>query len=164
VVVLADGAAWIWLLADEHLGERVEIVDFYHASEHVWALAHAFFGEGSYLAAPWAHVALSALRYEGATSLLRLLADIAPATPMATEALRRETHSFRTHQARMDYPAYWAKGLPLGSGGVESAGKHLVQMRMKRAGARWSDEGGTGVLGAPFGPRCRLVSDRPPAA
>jgi hypothetical protein len=160
VVVLADGAVWIWLLADAHFGERVEIVDFYHASEHVWALAHAFFGEGTSLAARWARFALLALRYEGAPSLLKLLAQITPATPAAAEVLRRETHFFQTHQARMDYPACWAQGLPLGSGGVESAGKHLVQQRMKRAGARWSDEGGKGVLAV----RCRLVSNRPLAA
>jgi hypothetical protein len=160
VVVLADGAIWIWDLAAEHFGERVEIVDFYHAAEHAWALAHALFGEGSVLAARWARFALIALRHEGAPSLLKLLAAITPATPAAAEALRRERNYFQTHRARMDYPAYWARGLPLGSGGVESAGKHLVQLRMKRAGARWSDEGGKGVLAV----RCRLVSDRPLAA
>jgi hypothetical protein len=160
VVVLADGAVWIWLLAAEHFGARIEIVDFYHAAEHVWALANALFGEGTYMANRWAHFALVALRHAAAASLLKLLAQITPATPAAAEVLRRETHYFRTHQARMDYPTYRAQGLPLGSGAVESAGKHLVQLRMKRAGARWSDEGGKGVLAV----RCRLVSARPLAA
>lgn len=44
-MIFADGAVWIWNLADEHFGER--IIDFYHASEHVWTLAHALFGEGT---------------------------------------------------------------------------------------------------------------------
>jgi hypothetical protein len=160
VVVLADGAVWIWNLAAEHFGERTEVVDFSHAGEHVWARAHALFGEGTGMAARWADFALIALRHQGAASLLALLAEITPPTPAAAEALRRERQYFRAHHARMDYPAFHAQGLPLGSGAVESAGKHLVQLRMKRAGARWSDEGGNAVLAV----RCRLTSDRPLAA
>lgn len=156
VIVLGDGAPWIWNLAAAHFGERVEIVDFYHAAEHVWMIAHALFGEGSVMASHWAHFALLALRYEGAASLLKLLAEITPPSPTSAEVLRRERHYFQAHQARMDYPACWAQGLPLGSGAVESAGKHLVQQRMKRAGSRWSDDGAKGVLAV----RCRLVSNR----
>jgi hypothetical protein len=160
VIVLGDGAPWIWNLAAEHFGERVEIVDFYHAAQHAWAIAHALFGEGTVLAARWAHFATLALEYAGATSLLTLLEATTAATPEAAAVLQRERQYFRTHAARMDYPAYRAQGLPLGSGAVESAGKHLVQLRMKRAGARWSDEGGKDVLAV----RCRLVSNRPLAA
>jgi hypothetical protein len=160
VVIVADGAVWIWLLADEHFGERVEIIDFYHAAEHVWAVAHALFGVGAPEADAWAHPALTALREEGAASLLARLAEMTPATPDAAETLRQVAHYVRTHQERMDYPAFTARGLPLGSGAVESAAKHLVQQRLKRAGARWSDDGAQGVLAV----RCRLVSNRPLAA
>lgn len=160
VVVLADGAVWIWNLVADHFGERIEIVDFSHASEHVWSLAHALFGEGTAMAARWADFALIALRYEGAASLLALLAEITPPHPLAAAVLARERQYFRSHQARMDYPTFHTQRLPLGSGAVESAGKHLVQLRMKRAGARWSDEGAKGVLAV----RCRLASDRPLAA
>lgn len=159
-VVVGDGAPWIWLLAAAHFGERVEIVDFYHAAEHVWAVAHALFGEGTEPAARWADVALVALRDAGAASLLALLDDITPSTPAAAEALRREQQYFRAHQGRMDYPAFHARGLPLGSGAVESAAKHLVALRMKRSGARWSNDGAKGVLAV----RCRLASNRPLAA
>jgi hypothetical protein len=65
VVVLGDGAVWIWHLAAEHFGERVEIVDFYHASEHVWALAHALYGAGTAEATAWAQARLHTLRHEG---------------------------------------------------------------------------------------------------
>jgi hypothetical protein len=53
---------------------------------------------------------------------------------------------FRTNAARMPYPAFRAAGLPIGSGAVESAAKHLVQQRMKRAGMRWSEAGTRGML------------------
>jgi hypothetical protein len=160
VVVLGDGAHWIWVLAADHFGERIEIVDFYHASEHVWTLAHALFGEGSWLARRWADFALLALAHEGATALLALLDTTKPPTPMAVTVLQRERQYVRTNQERMDYPRFRDQGLPLGSGAVESAGRHLVQMRMKRAGARWSDDGGQAILNV----RCRLISHRPLAA
>ena len=156
VVVLGDGAHWIWTLAADHFGDRIEIVDFYHASEHVWTLAHALFGDGTWLAARWATFALDALAHAGASDLLDLLDATKAATPAGTTALQRERQYFRTNAARMDYPAFRAKKLPLGSGAVESAGKHLVQLRMKRAGARWSDAGGQAVLNV----RCRLISNR----
>jgi hypothetical protein len=160
VVVLGDGARWIWILAADHFGERIEIVDFFHASEHLWTLAHALFGEGTWLAIRWADFALLALSEEGASSLLTLLDATTPPSPSAATVLQRERQYFRTNQARMDYPAFRQQGLPLGSGAVESAGRHLVQMRMKRAGARWSDEGGQAVLNV----RCRLISHRSLAA
>jgi hypothetical protein len=156
VIVLGDGAHWIWELAAEHFGERTEIVDFYHATQHVWTVAHALFGDGTGLATRWASFAILALAEEGAPSLLALLdATTAPA-PTAAAVLQRERHYFWTNRQRMDYPTFRQKRLPLGSGAVESAGRHLVQLRMKRAGARWSDAGGQAVLNV----RCRLISNR----
>jgi hypothetical protein len=146
VVVLGDGASWIWTLAAEHFGERIEIVDFYHASEHLWALAHALYGPGTAPAATWAHARLHTLRYEGGAALLSTLGRLRPRTPEAREVLRRERGYFRTHVERMAYPTFVAQGLPIGSGAVESAAKHLVQLRMKRPGARWSPEGAQALL------------------
>jgi hypothetical protein len=66
----------------------------------------------------------------------------------------------KSNAARMAYPTFQAWGLPIGSGAVESAAKHLVQLRMKRPGARWSEPGAQGVLNV----RCHLRSGLPPAA
>ncbi len=60
--------------------------------------------------------------------------------------LWRERGYFRTNAARMAYPTFVAEGLPIGSGAVESAAKHLVQRRMKRPGARWSPAGAQAIL------------------
>jgi hypothetical protein len=160
VVVLGDGAHGIWELAADHVGDRREIVDFYHATQHVWVLAHALFGEGTRGARAWADFALLALAEEGARSLLALLDPTTAPSPTAATLLQRERQYFRTNQARMDYPLFRQQGLPLGSGAVESAGRHLVQLRMKRAGARWSDAGAQAVLAV----RCRLISKRSLAA
>jgi len=159
VVVLGDGAVWIWSLAAEHFGERTEIVDYFHASEHLWAVARALFGEGP-AATAWADARTAELRQTGAAPVRLALAAATAPTPAAAAVLRRERGYFRTNAHRMAYPAFRAQGLPIGSGAAESAAKHLVQMRMKRPGARWSQPGAQAVLNV----RCRLLSDLPLAA
>jgi hypothetical protein len=146
VVVLGDGACWIWGLAAEHFGHRTEIVDWYHASQHLWALAKALHREGSPEAAAWAKQALDLLWAEGAGPLLEFLTRVEPPGPEAAEALRLEHGYVAANAARMEYPAYRARGLPVGSGAVESAAKHLVQVRLKRAGMRWSHDGAQAIL------------------
>jgi hypothetical protein len=128
------------------LGRRTEILDWYHASEHLWALAKALHGEGTPQAAAWAKAATDLLWDAGAGPLLRLLGQTGAATPGAAEALRLQRGYFAANAGRMDYPAYRARGLPVGSGAVESAARHLVQDRMKRAGMRWSQPGGEALL------------------
>ena len=146
VAVLGDGAPWIWHLAAEHFGQRTEIVDFYHAAEHLAAVGKAVFGEADPHAATWARRARSLLRHRGAAAVRPHLSRARAPTPAAAEALRRERGYFATNAARMDYPAFRARGLPIGSGAVESAAKHVVQQRMKRAGMRWGDQGGRALL------------------
>ena len=112
------------------------------------------------MAARWASFALSALRSAGADALLALLAEIIPPHPEAAAILRAQRQDVRTNASRMDYPRFAAQGFPLGSGAVESAARHLVQQRLKRAGARWSEDGAHAVLTV----RCHLLSHRPLAA
>lgn len=146
VVVIGDGAHWIWNLAAEHFGERVDIVDFYHASAHLWEVARTVFGAGTPQAQGWAEAQRTALLTHGADPVSAALEALTMASPEGTALLRRERGYFRSNRARMDYPAFRAQGLPIGSGAVESTAKHLVQLRMKRPGARWSERGAHGVL------------------
>ncbi len=161
VVVLGDGAPWIWNLAAEHFGERIEIVDFYHASEHAWKVAKALYGEGTVEARTWAIECIEELLKKGAGPVQKALAVVtAPGNEVAEEVLRVERGYFRTNAARMDYPKFRELGLPIGSGAVESSAKHLVQQRMKRPGARWSDPGAQAVLNV----RSHLLSGLPLAS
>jgi hypothetical protein len=157
VVVLGDGAPWIWALAAEHFGRRTEIVDRFPAGQHLWAPARARRGEGTAQAAAWAEAALDLLWEQGAEPLLRLLGAAEAPTAEAAEALRLERGYFAATAARLDSPADRARGLPVGSGAVESAAKHLVQARLKRAGMRWSAPGADTILAL----RARLRSGRP---
>ena len=160
VVVLGDGAHWIWNLAADYFGHRTEIVDFYHASEHLWTVAKALYGEGTVAANNWADRQIENLLDKGIKLVLEALNQAVAPTSQAAEDLRREREFFRSNAHRMDYPAFRQQGLPIGSGAVESAAKHLVQKRFKCPGARWSDSGAQAVLAV----RCRQVSERPLAA
>jgi hypothetical protein len=146
VVVLGDGAPWIWHLAAEYFGDRIEIVDWYHASQHLWALAHALYGTGTEAAQRWVTARLQELAEHGAAAVLQAFRKLRPTTAAGREALRVERGYFRTNEARMDYPRFRAAGWPIGSGAVESAARHLVQLRLKRPGARWSAAGGQAIL------------------
>jgi hypothetical protein len=146
VLVLGDGARWIWALAAEHFGDRVEIVDFYHASQHLWEVARALFPDDPAAQAAWARPLSRRLRDEGITPILDVLATVtAPTGTPAADVLRRERAFVRTNADRMAYPAFTAQGFPIGSGAVESAARHVIQLRMKRPGMRWSDAGGRAI-------------------
>jgi hypothetical protein len=154
--VLGDGAPWIWALADEHLDRRVEIVDYWHACEHLHTLATALFGEGE-RATAWARARAGDLLAHGAEAVLAALPEVTAPTPEAAETLRVERGYFTKHAERMQYPLFRDDGLPIGSGAIEAAAGHVVQHRMKRAGMRWSDAGGDALLAL----RARVRSHRP---
>jgi hypothetical protein len=157
VLVLGDGARWIWALAGEHFSERRELVDFYHASEHLWTVARLLYGDGTPAAREWGTARCHELRHEGSVPVRAALRQARAATPEGRRALRRERGYFRTNAERMDYPAAKAAGLPIGSGAVESLARHLVQLRLKRPGARWSPTGAQAILTL----RAHLKSGRP---
>jgi hypothetical protein len=101
VVVLGDGAPWIWGLAAEHFGRRVEILDWFHAKEHLWAAAHALHGDGTPAAAAWVARA-EALLWDGGSAPLRHLLDEAVApTPAAAAGLRRERGYFAANASQL---------------------------------------------------------------
>jgi len=158
-LILADGAVWIWNLADEYVDQRIEVSDFYHAAEHLAAVATACFPDSTE-AATWLAARSGELLTLGPLPILVAFDRLAPPTPKAVEVRRVERAYFASRIDRMDYPSLRLDGLPIGSGAIESAADHVVQRRMKRAGMRWSDTGGDSMLAL----RARLRSRRPLAA
>jgi hypothetical protein len=144
-VVIGDGADWIWYQVRCQLGrpgvEVVEIVDFYHATEHLADVAKAVFGAGSLRAHDWLDRQRHALRHQGAGPVRRALGKLRPADAAAAEEVRKARGYFRTHAARMRYPAFRARHFPIGSGAIESTAKNLIQQRQTQAGMRWSAAG-----------------------
>lgn len=146
VVVLGDGAPWIWRQASQRFGRAVQILDWYHASEHVWACAHGLYGEGSVGAGRWADRMLGVLYERGGAALLDRLRRSQQSRPRPAEALGALIGYVVANVERMDYPAYRARGLDIGSGPVESACKRLVGGRLKGPGMRWTAAGAEAVL------------------
>jgi hypothetical protein len=145
VVLIADGADWIWHQARCQVRRDgvlvVEILDFYHASEHLAAVAKAVFGVGSLRASDWLDRQCHALRHQGPTPVRRALAKLAPPSEAAADLVRKACLYFRTHAHRMNYPAFRARQFPIGSGAIESCAKNLIQARQVQAGMRWTTRG-----------------------
>lgn len=158
-LILADGAVWIWNLADEYVDQRIEVSDFYHAAEHLAAVAAACCPDPAEASA-WLDARKGELLTLGPLPILAAFDRLAPPTPRAAEVRRVERAYFASRVDRMDYPTLRLDGLPIGSGAIESAADHVVQRRMKRAGMRWSKTGGDAMLAL----RARLRSQRKLAA
>ena len=140
IAVLGDGAAWIWQLAAEHFPHAIQIVDWFHASERVWALGRALFGPETGETTTWVAAQLDRLA-QGQAATLAVAWQTLPCRGEAA-AIRDEQVTYFTNQAaRMAYDQYRAAGWDIGSGMVESACKHLIGAREKGPGMRWSAAG-----------------------
>ena len=141
VVVLGDGAHWIWNIAEKHFPRATQIVDWYHASGYLWNAASAIWGESSLERARWAHAQLDLL-WDG--KVAKVLVELEQCCERG-EAVAAALSYYTEHQTRMDYATYRARQLQIGSGSVESACKQLVSARLKQAGMIWSADGAEAV-------------------
>ncbi len=149
VVVLGDGADWIWRYARQFVAigsvRVVEIVDIFHAFEHLWTVANAVFGAGSAEAAEWAKPLQRKLEEEGVKPVLEALGQLEAGEEAAAKEVSKALAYFTEHAERMDYPRFIAMKLPIGSGAVECACKVILEEREKGAGMRWSGRGAQAV-------------------
>jgi len=146
VVVIGDGAEWIWNLADHHYPSATKIVDYWHACQHIHDLAKVCYGEGSVAGQRWAREHCRRLRDHGPKPLLRALSRFKAEGAEAAEAIRATGRYFRNHEKRMDYPEFRRRGLMIGSGPAEAACKVVVGLRLKQAGMRWKSSGADAIL------------------
>jgi hypothetical protein len=138
ILVVGDGAPWIWNVAADRWAGAQEVLDFYHASEHLWELGRALYGEEQ--AKEWVEARLHELRHGQEEKFLVHLADLkAPRGPSA-ETLREQRNYFARQAQRMHYQEIAQRGWPIGSGAVESACSGQ-QNRFKRRGQFWTHEG-----------------------
>lgn len=140
VAALGDGAEWIWEGYAKYLPHRIEILDFYHVSERVAQIAAAWRPAHPVAGPAWRERHQKVLLRWGPRQLLNDLRCWRPRTEAAREVRRRQLGYFEKQQERMWYPTYLKSGLPIGSGAVEGACKHLVGDRFKGTGMRWKLE------------------------
>jgi hypothetical protein len=139
-VVVGDGATWIWNLTREHFFESYQVVDWYHACEHLASAARLMHGEGSPAAQRWYKRHQTILFQGHAEKIAKTLNRAAETRPKVAKELRTEAGYFDNNKRRMQYLEMRAEGYPIGSGTVESGGKQF-KARLAGPGMRWSRAG-----------------------
>jgi len=147
VACLGDGAAWIWRSFAHHYPKAVQILDYYHASEHLGAVANAWYGEGSDAARKWVKARQADLLSDCVESVIRSMRSWKPADDECREVRRLNLKYFTDNKDRMRYASLAANSYHIGSGLVESACKTVVGTRLKQSGMRWSQAGAEAMLG-----------------
>lgn len=146
-LVIADGAVWIWRLADDRFKDARQRLDFYHAVQHLAAVGRALFGEDKDKLKGWLRPLARQLKNQSSIKVIHQLEEILDGLPAGTAAaaVQKEVNYFHEHQDRMDYRAGRQRGEPIGSGAIESTCRQ-TQCRFKRSGQYWSQEGDEALL------------------
>lgn len=142
VIVLGDGSAWIWGIADNQFPGATQILDWYHASSYVWTAAQAIWPTDTGQQTQWVKTQLTALWESRVDAVLAELEQHRG----CGEAVERTITYYTNQRSRMDNAAYRARGLQIGSGSIESACKQLVTSRLKGAGMVWDEAGAEAVV------------------
>ena len=140
--VLGDGAEWIWNLSESVFPLADEVLDVFHAVEHIGDAVKAVWGDGTEAATSRLAAGRQALLTGGKIGVERWLAEMIAETPAtaSTDPLLALAAYLAKHPTRLDYAERLAEGRSIGSGAVEGAVKQLLNLRMKRTGARWRVE------------------------
>lgn len=158
-VVIADGAVWIWNLADQHFPGAIQIVDLYHARQHLGKIAALLHPQDPAAKKLWM-TPMKDLLDDGdieplVTHLRQISAAHADAADLAQEVLK-EAEYFATNARRMRYPEFRRKGLFVGSGVIEAGCKSVVASRLKRSGMFWTVRGANAIIAL----RCCRIDGR----
>lgn len=148
ILAIGDGGPWIWARSAYVAGpddEVVEILDYFHAIEHLGTLAKAMHWDEKAVK-EWTTGLGDRLRDEGPVPVLQALGSLRARGKEQKKILRQTINYFEDNAARMDYPTYAAKGWPLGSGIVESTCRLVSNLRTKEPGMRWSHGGVQEIL------------------
>jgi hypothetical protein len=147
VVYLGDGAGWIRTLQHQWFSRATFIIDWYHASEHVWDCSKVLYGEGTQATERWVKRKLDLL-WAGQTRplLVELDRQVRPSRGVKRKALMTLHRYIADHEDQMQYDRFQARGYRIGSGEVEGACKHLVGRRLKQSGMIWSRRGSSSIL------------------
>jgi hypothetical protein len=155
-VILGDGALWIWNIADREFPGAVQIVDLYHAREHLWVLAGKLFPTDERRKKRWATQLQNKLDKGKIESLVKQLRTFPAANPEAAELLQSEADYFERNRQRMRYPSFRSRNLFVGSGVIEAACRTVIAKRLKQSGMFWTVRGANAIIAL----RCTRLSRR----
>jgi hypothetical protein len=140
VFMVCDGAVWIWNIIEDRFQGSLKELDFYHASQHLWEVAHDLYCQPDQARA-WVEPLLHQLRHGQEATVLETLESL-PETlrnidGVLSQVVQREIKYFQNHRDHLHYQDNASKGFPVGSGAVES-GCSQFQDRFKRTGQFWN--------------------------
>lgn len=156
LIVLGDGAPWIWNLADEHFPGATQIVDLYHAREHLSTLAKLLYGPGASKAKTWSEARITELDAGDVEQITSAIRHLRPSSDAHKDELRKTAAYFHTNAERMRYGRFRSRGLFIGSGVVEAGCKTIIGRRLKQSGMRWTVRGANAIIAL----RCCELSGR----
>jgi hypothetical protein len=146
VLVIADGALWIWNLVQDRFKEAVQRLDLYHANTYLWAVANELHGTGTPAARRWVKPLLKQIRKDRVAQVITQLEDLQPSLAgAAAKATGQAIEYYTNNRQRMKYKQARKDNEPVGSGAIESTCRQL-QCRMKRCGQFWSTSGDEALL------------------
>lgn len=155
-VLIGDGAVWIWNLGDQHFPGAIQIVDLYHARQHLWELSAKLFAADQRTRKRWTGKLLEKLDRGNVEAVVKALRQFPPPSPDLAHLLGNEADYFARNAERMRYPAFRAQGLFVGSGVVEAGCKTVIGSRLKRSGMFWTVRGANAIIAL----RCCRLSGR----
>lgn len=146
-VVMGDGAEWIWNLADMHFPGAIQIVDLYHARQHLWELARRLYPNDPAQQKAWMKIHQNRLLDKGKIDKLVLaLRSIAVTNADLLEKIRTEADYFERNKQRMCYPKFRRQHLFVGSGVIEAGCKTVIGSRLKQSGMFWTVAGANSII------------------
>jgi len=156
-VVIGDGAEWIWNLVAEHFPDAMQIVDLYHARQHLWEVARQLYSQEAVKQKAWMKIHQKRLLDKGKIEkLVGALRSIDTANPQVAEKIRTEADYFERNAERMRYPNFRRQHLFVGSGVIEAGCKTVIGSRLKQSGMFWTVQGANAILAL----RCSHLNGR----
>lgn len=145
-VVIGDGAEWIWNLADLHFPGAIQIVDLYHARQHLWDLARKLYLNHEAEQRRWMMTHQDLLDNGHIENLVVALRSIEASIAELAETIRTTSNYFETNAQRMRYPDFRSQHLFVGSGVIEAGCKTVIGSRCKQSGMFWTVRAANAIL------------------
>jgi len=145
-VVIGDGAEWIWNVAGEHFPGAIQIVDLFHARQHLWDLARLLHPGDEARQKQWMLRHQPKLDGGQIEKLVRYLRSVDAPSPELAEKFRKEAAYFEKNAERMRYPEFRHQHLFVGSGVIEAGCKTVIGSRLKQSGMFWTVRGANAII------------------
>jgi len=146
ICVIGDGASWIWNRAKKLYPNAKMVLDYYHCSEYLYALANAQYGKENQKGQEWVEAALTKLFCNRIEDVIAEIKQMKPSSDTAAEEITKTARYLSNRTDKVNYGALKRGGYHIGSGGIESSNKFISNVRLKRSGAWWYPTNANNIL------------------